>query len=109
MARYGYAFDMTQNIQGHFVESIGTILEQGGNTLPDEYVAMFREVETEELLCPKTPLPIDALKYFSDVAHILQSLQIALLKRTLAFSRLKTTFRSTRLLWALRVYSRLTR
>ena len=71
MARYGYAFDMTQNIKGHIFESMGTILEQGGNTLPDELVAMFREVETEELLCPKTPLPIDALKYFSDV-HALE-------------------------------------
>ena len=71
MARYGYAFDMTQNIKGHIFESMGTILEQGGNTLPDELVAMFREVETEELLCPKTPLPIDALKYFRDV-HALE-------------------------------------
>ena len=40
MARYGYAFDMTQNIKGHIFESMGTILEQGGNTLPDELVAM---------------------------------------------------------------------
>lgn len=71
MARYGYAFDMTQNIKGHIFESMGTILEQGGNTLPDELVAMFREVETEELLYPKTPLPTDALAYFSDV-HALE-------------------------------------
>ena len=79
MARYGYAFDMTQNIQGHFVESIGTILEQGGNTLPDEYVAMFREVETEELLCPKTPLPIDALKYFRDVHALEYYIQVGII------------------------------
>ena len=71
MARYGYAFDMTQNIKGHIFESMGTILEQGGNTLPDELVAMFREVETEELLYPKIPLPTDALAYFSDV-HALE-------------------------------------
>ncbi len=79
MARYGYAFDMTQNIQGHFVESIGTILEQGGNTLPDEYIAMFREVETEELLCPKTPLPIDALKYFRDVHALEYYIQVGII------------------------------
>ncbi|MBQ3244335.1 MAG: TlpA family protein disulfide reductase [Bacteroidaceae bacterium] len=79
MARYGYAFDMTQNIQGHFVESIGTILEQGGNTLPDEYVAMFREVETEELLCPKTHLPIDALKYFRDVHALEYYIQVGII------------------------------
>ena len=76
MARYGYAFDMTQNIQGHFVESMGTILEQGGNTLPDELVAMFREVETEELLYPKTPLPTDALGYFCDVMALEYYIQV---------------------------------
>ena len=79
MARYGYAFDMTQNIKGHIFESMGTILEQGGNTLPDEYVAMFREVETEELLCPKTPLPIDALKYFSDVHALEYYIQVGII------------------------------
>ena len=79
MARYGYAFDMTQNIKGHIFESMGTILEQGGNTLPDEYVAMFREVETEELLCPKTPLPIDALKYFRDVHALEYYIQVGII------------------------------
>ncbi len=76
MARYGYAFDMTQNINGHIFESMGTILEQGGNTLPDELVAMFREVETEELLYPKTPLPTDALGYFCDVMALEYYIQL---------------------------------
>ena len=76
MARYGYAFDMTQNIKGHIFESMGTILEQGGNTLPDELVAMFREVETEELLYPKTPLPTDALGYFCDVMALEYYIQL---------------------------------
>lgn len=70
---------MTQNIKGHIFESMGTILEQGGNTLPDEYVAMFREVETEELLCPKTPLPIDALKYFGDVHALEYYIQVGII------------------------------
>ena len=76
MARYGYAFDMTQNIKGHIFESMGTILEQGCNTLPDEFVALFREVETEELLHPRTPLPTDALAYFSDVSALEYYIQV---------------------------------
>lgn len=76
MANYGYAFDMTQNVLGHFGESMANILKQGGNSLPDEYVALFREVETKELLYPKTPLPTDALGYFCDVMALEYYIQL---------------------------------
>ena len=76
MANYGYAFDMTQNVLGHIGESMANILKQGGNSLPDEYVALFREVETKELLYPKTPLPTDALGYFCDVMALEYYIQL---------------------------------
>lgn len=64
MARYGYAMDMTQNIVGHIVESMGEILK---DSLPKEHLDLFREVETEDLLYPRNPLPLDATTYFRDV------------------------------------------
>lgn len=69
MANYGYAMDMTQNIQGHYVDSITSILERGNN-LPQCYVELLREVETNDLLHPQGLLSRDAATYFCDVVSM---------------------------------------
>ena len=69
MARYGYAMDMTQNVMGHFFDSMTKIMEQR-NDMPEEYLELLREVETEELLFPQSPLPIDAMTYFRDIISL---------------------------------------
>ena len=69
IARYGYAMDMTQNVMDHFSESLAKFIEEG-NTLSQEYLDLFHEVETEDLLHPQGLLPRDAVSYFRDVVSI---------------------------------------
>ena len=69
MADYGYAMDITQNVVGHFFESLPKILEQG-NTMPQEYLDLLHEAETSTLLHPQGLFSRDAATYFSDVLHI---------------------------------------
>ena len=69
ISNYGYAMDMTQNIIGHFFGSLGKILQQGNN-MPQEYIDLLREVETDELLHPQELLPRWATTYFSDIVRI---------------------------------------
>ena len=69
IARYGYAMDMTQNVLGHFFDSMTKIMEKR-NDMPEEYLDLLREAETEELLYPQSPLPCDAATYFCDIVRL---------------------------------------
>lgn len=69
MANYGYAMDMTQNICGHYADSLASF-QKRGNNLPHCYVDLLREVETYDLLHPQGLIPRDAITYFSDVVSI---------------------------------------
>ena len=69
MARYSYAMDMTQNVVGHFFDSMTKIMAKR-NDMPEEYLDLLREVETEVLLYPQSPLPCDATTYFSDIVRL---------------------------------------
>ncbi len=69
MADYGFGMDMTQNIKGHFFDSMTKILEQG-NTVPQEYLDLLHEVKTHNLLYPQGLLSREATTYFSDLISI---------------------------------------
>ena len=69
LTRYGYAMDMTQNVLGHFFDSMTKIMAKR-NDMPEEYLDLLREVETEVLLYPQSPLPCDAATYFSDIVRL---------------------------------------
>ena len=69
MADYGFGMDMTQNVKGHFFESMTKILEQG-NTVPQEYLDLLHEAETHDLLHPQGLLSRDAITYFCDLIDI---------------------------------------
>ena len=69
MADYGFAMDMTQNVHGHFVESIDEFFENG-NTLPQRYLDLYHEVKTRDLLHPQGLISGDATYYFRDVVNI---------------------------------------
>ena len=70
LARYSFAFDMTQNVMGHAMDSLMSFLERGEKTLPEAHLALLREAETEELLHPESPLPCDAAHYLRDVVAL---------------------------------------
>lgn len=67
--RYGFAMDMTQNVLGHMAENFEQIVELG-NQLPNDYLKLLREVETDEFLRPTAPLAIEALSYLSDMMSL---------------------------------------
>ena len=69
MTRYGYAMDMTQNVLGHFFNSMTKIMAKR-NDVPEEYLDLLREAETEVLLYPQSPLPCDAATYFCDIVRL---------------------------------------
>ena len=69
LTRYGYAMDMTQNVLGHFFDSMTKIMAKR-NDMPEEYLDLLREVETEVLLYPQSPLPCDAVTYFCDIVRL---------------------------------------
>ena len=69
LTRYGYAMDMTQNVLGHFFDSMTKIMAKR-NDMPEEYLDLLREVETKVLLYPQSPLPCDAVTYFCDIVRL---------------------------------------
>ena len=79
--RYAYASEMTQNVLGHIADSLEVIFERGG-MLPQEYVSLLREVETDELLHPQELLPCDATMYFRDVPCIEEIVQGGIIQET---------------------------
>ena len=75
MARYSFAMDMTQNVMGHVMDSILSIVKSGERSLPKEHLALLREAETQELLFPRSPLPCDAARYFHDIVWLEKMVQ----------------------------------
>ena len=69
ITNYGYAADMTQITISNFFGSLGKNLQQGNN-MPQEYIDLLREVETDELLHPQGLLPRWAATYFCDIVRI---------------------------------------
>ena len=82
MDKYGFAMDMTQNVIGHYAESLTEIIQQG-NSLPKEYVDLLREVETHDLLHPQGLLSRDAASYFCDVVRIEDIVQNDIIRKAL--------------------------
>lgn len=82
MDKYGFAMDMTQNVIGHYAQSLTEIIQQG-NSLPKEYVDLLREVETHDLLHPQGLLSRDAASYFNDVARIEDIVQNGIIRKAL--------------------------
>lgn len=82
MANYGYAMDMTQNLHGHYADSLTSILERGNN-LPQCYVNLLHEVETKDLLHQQGLLSRDAATYFCDVMDIEDIVQNGILREAI--------------------------
>ena len=82
MADYEFAMDMTQNIIGHYGESLTKILEQG-NTLPQEYLDLLHEVDRYDLLHPQGLLSRDATFYFSDLIRIKDIVKNGIVRKAL--------------------------